>query len=103
MTAVSNSPHSTPSPLDCATAVRRLWDYLDGRLPPLAREEVDAHLATCAHCPPHFEFAERMKASLGKMVVPSISNEDEARLRDRVRGALARFTNEIGDNSGNAS
>ena len=46
----------TASPLDCEHAVRRLWDYLDGRLPNLAREEVEAHLATCELCTSRFAF-----------------------------------------------
>lgn len=97
MTALSNPPDATPSPIDCATAVRRLWDYLDGRLSSVARHEVEAHLATCEKCPPHFEFAERMKRSLGKAPASLISSEEETRLRDRVRSALARMTTEGGD------
>jgi anti-sigma factor RsiW len=42
----------------------RLWDYLDGRLPDMAREEVELHLATCALCPPHFVFASEMRRAL---------------------------------------
>ena len=91
MSTLSTPRATVPSPIDCATAVRRLWDYLDGRLSVPAHGEVEAHLATCAKCPPHFEFAERMKASLAANAVPTISEDDEARLRDRVRSALVRF------------
>jgi anti-sigma factor RsiW len=72
------------------TAVRRLWDFLDGRLTPIAHDEVEAHLATCEKCPPHFLFAERMKRSLAAAALPALSGEDEARLRARIRGALSR-------------
>jgi anti-sigma factor RsiW len=96
MTVLSNPPNP-PSVIDCVTAVRRLWDYLDGRLAADARDEVEAHLATCALCPPHFEFAERMKRSLAATAVPAISNDDEVRLHDRVRIALARLATESGD------
>jgi anti-sigma factor RsiW len=86
-----------PAAIDCATAVRRLWDYLDGRLMPAAHDEVEAHLATCERCPPHFMFAERMKRSLAGASAPAISGDDEARLAQRVRGALARVANESED------
>lgn len=85
-------PGAGPTVIDCVTAVRRLWDYLDGRLSAVAHDEVEVHLAICEKCPPHFVFAERMKRSLAAAATPGISSEDEARLRDRVRGALARFT-----------
>jgi anti-sigma factor RsiW len=94
---MSTSPNPTgtkPAAIDCTTAVRRLWDYLDGRLTPVAHDEVEAHLATCAKCPPHFMFAERMKRSLAGASAPAISSEDEARLRQRVRGALGRVASE---------
>ena len=89
---VFTTPDAVPSAIDCATAVRRLWDYLDGRLTAAAHAEVEAHLATCEKCPPHFEFAQRMKASLAASAAPAISSDDDARLRDRVRGALARLS-----------
>jgi anti-sigma factor RsiW len=85
----SSTPSGSPAAIDCATAVRRLWDYLDGRLTPIAHDEVEAHLATCQKCPPHFVFAERMKRSLAGATTPAMSSDDEARLRARIRGALA--------------
>ena len=91
MTVLPNPPSTTPSPIDCSTAIRRLWDYLDGYLSSVAKDEVEMHLATCELCAPHFEFAERMKQSLAKTTLPAISSEEEARLRDRVRGALVRL------------
>ena len=30
-----------PTVIDCVTAVRRLWDYLDGRLSAIAHDEMD--------------------------------------------------------------
>lgn len=87
----SEVPDATPTAIDCLTAVRRLWDYLDGRLSVVAHDEVEAHLATCEKCPPHFVFAQRMQQSLAGSTAGEISSEDESRLRDRVCGALARF------------
>jgi Predicted transmembrane transcriptional regulator (anti-sigma factor) len=83
--------HTPPSPIDCETAVRRLWDYLDGRLPAMSHGEVEAHLASCELCPPHFAFAAEMRKGLAASSQP-LSVGDEARLRLRVRGALERVT-----------
>jgi anti-sigma factor RsiW len=79
------------SPIDCETAVRRLWDYFDGRLPAMTRDEVEAHLASCDLCPPHFGFAGEIRKALAASSHP-LSSGDEARLRLRVRGALERVT-----------
>jgi len=88
----SGTSDPTPSPaIDCETAVRRLWDYLDGRLPAMSHGEVEAHLASCELCPPHFAFAADMRKALAASS-ESISSEEEARLRLRVRGALERVS-----------
>jgi anti-sigma factor (TIGR02949 family) len=37
--------------MDCAEAIARLWEYLDGELPPTDREALRAHLGICrAYC-----------------------------------------------------
>lgn len=91
MTRAATPGSTGPAPIDCKTAVLRLWDYLDGRLPDMAREEVEAHLATCAVCPPHFTFARDMQRALASSAPRRIPADEEARLRERVRGALARL------------
>lgn len=82
-------------PIDCETAVRRLWDYLDGRLPARAHDEVEAHLAVCAVCPPHFAFARAIRGTLAASAPPAV-DADEARLRERVRRALRRHAADDG-------
>lgn len=92
--------HAPRGPIDCETAVRRLWDYLDDRLPAMAHDLVEAHLASCELCPPHFEFAGEMRKALAASLRP-ISNDDEARLRVRVRSALERVAaSEASDEDG---
>lgn len=81
-------------PIDCETAVRRLWDFLDGRLPARSREEVETHLATCELCPPHFEFARSMQRALAASA-PLPTDGEETRLRERVRAALCRHKGAI--------
>ena len=89
------SPTTSPSamqPIDCETAVRRLWDYLDGRLGAVPREEVEAHLAWCEMCPPHFAFGREIQAALAASTARRDDGADdaEAALRARVRDALRR-------------
>ena len=47
---------TTTDVLDCRATVRKLWDYLDGRLNEARVQVVEAHLADCERCPPHFTF-----------------------------------------------
>ncbi|MDQ6633256.1 MAG: anti-sigma factor [Gemmatimonadota bacterium] len=96
MTRPGTLGSAPPAPIDCETAVRRLWDFLDGRLSTIAREEVESHLATCALCPPHFAFARTMQAGLAVSTPPSLLDAEEARLRDRVRSALRRVESDGG-------
>jgi anti-sigma factor (TIGR02949 family) len=42
--------------IDCQTAVRQLWDYLDAELDDQRMTEVKQHLDTCRHCLEHAEF-----------------------------------------------
>jgi len=80
-----------PATIDCETAVRRLYDFLDGRLPAMAYAEVELHLSTCLRCPPHFEFARKLQAALAAERSAGPADDDAtARLRERVRTALRR-------------
>jgi anti-sigma factor RsiW len=81
-----------PAPISCETAVRRLWDYLDAAgLAAPARGEVEAHLAACAECPPHFAFAARTLEALAAARPAAAAHEDAA-LNERVRTALGEAT-----------
>lgn len=85
-TDTAPSAPAPAAPISCETAVRRLWDYLDGGLAAVARAEVDDHLAACAHCPPHFAFSARTLALLA--AARSVPEADDAALRDRVLAVL---------------
>jgi anti-sigma factor (TIGR02949 family) len=91
------SGNAPPDLIDCETAVRRLWDYIDGRLAEMARAEVETHLATCQRCPPHFAFAQRMRVALAAAGATVALPADEAGLRERVRGALRQLDGISGD------
>ena len=73
-------------PIDCETAMRRLWDFLDEELDDVRVAELEAHLATCDRCPPHVAFYRALRAS-----VASARQEHAAPdvLRARVVAALA--------------
>ena len=82
-----------PAHIDCEATIRRLWDYVDGRLPDMARDEVEEHLATCAYCAPHFVFARTMQGAIAAATPPA-SDSEEDRLRERVRAALRRLADD---------
>ena len=75
--------------IDCETTVRRLWDYLDGGMSNMARDDVEAHLAWCESCGSHFVFARAMRSALAASLPPDSSGE-ESELRYRVHRALWR-------------
>lgn len=74
-------------PIDCRTAVQRLWDYLDQELDAERMAEVTAHVARCAACGEHFQFARTFLSALSasRRDVP-----DAQALRTRVVEALRR-------------
>jgi hypothetical protein len=50
------------APIDCETAMRRLWDFLDEELASDCYEEVAAHVASCEGCASHVAFARTFLA-----------------------------------------
>ncbi len=84
-------PPVPDAPFDCHAAVARLWDYLDGELGATDRRAVDAHLAECERCPPHFTFERAflraVRQARREPEVPEATGR--GRLRDRVVAALA--------------
>lgn len=72
-------------PIDCETAVRRLWDYLDGELNAPRMAEVQAHLRVCRNCPAHFDFA---RALCGAIATGRREHDAPAALRTRVLATL---------------
>jgi anti-sigma factor RsiW len=58
MMAITES--GVPAQIDCETAARALYDYLDGRLPTPTMHVVHEHIDTCRKCAGHFTFARRV-------------------------------------------
>jgi anti-sigma factor (TIGR02949 family) len=42
--------------VSCRDVIERLWDYLDGELPPERVAEFATHLAECVRCYPQYRF-----------------------------------------------
>lgn len=76
---------------DCEQTVRRLWDYLDGELAAVDLAGVDAHLAACSKCPPHFEFERRFLAVVRdvRFTVSAPESDTIGALRARVVSMLS--------------
>lgn len=75
----------TAAPIDCETAVKRLWDFLDEELDDRRYAEVEAHVAFCVGCAKHFEFAQAFLSAVGAL---RRSASEPAALRARVVAAL---------------
>ncbi len=77
----------TIAPIDCRSAMRELWDYLDNELPANRTEQIRAHLATCTGCHEHMQFC---RAFLRQIELPTVPGAAVAEMRNRVRDALMR-------------
>lgn len=42
--------------ISCEDALARLWDFLDGELPPNEEEALQRHLEVCSRCWPQYDF-----------------------------------------------
>jgi mycothiol system anti-sigma-R factor len=74
------------TPIDCETAMRRLWDFLDAELDDARAAALEAHLATCDRCPPHVAFFRELRRTVA---VARHDHEAPDALRARVVAALA--------------
>ena len=71
---------------DCDSIVRRLWPYLDGKLPDSDRAIVAEHLRGCTNCSSHFDFARAFLEAVQQL---RPSEVDSGALRDKVLATLA--------------
>jgi mycothiol system anti-sigma-R factor len=73
--------------IDCRHVIRRMWELLDGEVPPTEAEEIRAHLAECARCNPQYQF----QLAFLSAVVGAHAGEagPPSELEGRVRAALA--------------
>jgi anti-sigma factor (TIGR02949 family) len=71
---------------ECEAIVRRLWPFVDDKLPDSDREQVTRHLEECADCLSHFDFA---RAFLDAVHAARPAEQDDEALRARVLAALS--------------
>ena len=72
-------------PCDCAAALERLYDFLDGELPDASRDEITGHLERCRACWPQFNF-ERL--FLDRLAAAGECAEPCPGLAERIRAVL---------------
>lgn len=53
-----------PLPTACEHALSRLYEFLDGELDELTREEVEAHFEVCKRCYPHLACERSFRRAL---------------------------------------
>jgi mycothiol system anti-sigma-R factor len=66
--------------ISCHEAVERLWEYLDGRIPPDDRARLEAHLALCRRCCGELEFARELRGFLTRSADEDVPDDVLARL-----------------------
>lgn len=66
--------------IDCARAVKELWDYIEERLEGADRAQVAAHLALCRRCCGELEFAEELRAFMRRRPDVVLPTDVSARL-----------------------
>lgn len=72
--------------IDCESAMRELWDYLDGELTEERMHAIETHLAVCEDCWPSYNFDRMLLDTLGalrgrKLSPPALRDRVIARLR----------------------
>ncbi len=55
-----------PQELDCRTAMRQLYDFLDGELSEHVAAQIRDHLARCQPCFAHTSFERDLLTAIGK-------------------------------------
>ena len=80
-----------PAAIDCLTAVRQLWDYLDDELSDESLLAVQHHLESCTDCLPHRDFGRQFLQAL-QAVKRERPMPSEVRSRVMARLAEAGFT-----------
>lgn len=68
--------------IDCTSAVRRLWDFIELQLPEQEQSEMEEHLAFCRRCCGEVEFAEELRVFLKDSSRPGLPSDAEVRLNE---------------------
>lgn len=70
---------------ECEESLERLYDFLDGELPDVPREQIAAHLQRCRACYPYFNF---QRLFLDRLTAAGEAGESCPELAERIRALL---------------
>ena len=70
---------------DCRHVIRRLWDFLDGRVEETEREQIVAHLEWCHGCASHYQFEREFLSAVGRL---RRDDQDYDALRSQITARL---------------
>ncbi len=68
--------------IDCSTAVKQLWDFIEQELEVDDEAKMEEHLAFCKRCCGEVEFAEELRDVLKDAAGPNLPEDAAARLSD---------------------
>lgn len=66
--------------INCAEAVRKLWDYVENELGRGDQEDIEEHLAFCRRCCGEVDFAQELRAVMQYAARPQVPDEVSERL-----------------------
>lgn len=72
--------------IDCHGVMKRLWEYLDGELPPDEADRIRDHLAMCARCYPQYRHQLAFLAQVARAAAVTAPRQEFLR---RLEAALA--------------
>ena len=73
--------------IDCTTAVKQLWDFIELEMDGDDKANMEEHLAFCKRCCGELEFAEELRGVLKSAAEPTLPQDAASR--------LGRFIDEI--------
>ena len=79
-----------PEMIPCEEAAARLFEYLDGELDEVSREEVEHHLEICARCYPRLVFERSFLEAVERV---QRGEKAPAELRNRVMAVIEEAAN----------
>ncbi len=82
MTGETRATTDDSAIMDCGTAVRMLWDYLDGNLGAREVAAIHAHVNRCSHCFSHADF--------GQVVIDAVAQVRQSQEFDAPTGLRER-------------
>jgi mycothiol system anti-sigma-R factor len=72
---------------DCAEAVARLYEYLDGELDGEYQQVIEVHLSHCSPCLEAFDFESELKRMIASKCAERMPDDLRRRLLELLRGS----------------